>query len=57
MKRCSHRHLVVRTERDRCSWVECTACLKRGPHKHSYALALIAWALSLTNQHPRGHRG
>jgi hypothetical protein len=52
-KRCTHRQLVIRTERDRCSWVECALCKKRGPSKHSYLLALLAWALHLTNQHPR----
>lgn len=51
-KRCTHRHLTVRTEKDRCSWVECECGLK-GPNKHSYTLALLAWALKLTNQHPR----
>lgn len=53
VKRCNHRSIQVKTERDRCSWVQCTQCKKTGPAKHSYTLALIAWALHLTNQHPR----
>lgn len=54
-KRCPtrHRHILVKTEKDRCSWVQCVSCGKRGPHKHSITLALIAWALKLTDQHPR----
>lgn len=54
-KRCptNHRHILVKTEKDRCSWVQCVSCKKRGPHKHSMTLALIAWALKLTDQHPR----
>jgi hypothetical protein len=51
--RCTHRYLRVRTEKDRCSWVECQHCGKTGPSKHSYTLAILAWALALTNQHPR----
>ena len=55
MKRakCAHRLIRVRTERDRCSWVVCEVCGKGGPAKHSYTLALLAWALHLVNQHPR----
>ena len=53
MKRCLHRALRVRTERDRCSWVECTVCKKQGPKKHSYVLAVLAWAFHVLNQHPR----
>jgi hypothetical protein len=53
MKRCHHRTLIVRTEEDRCSWVECAQCKKTGPSKHSYTLALIAWTLHAVNQHPR----
>ena len=52
-KRCTHRELVVRTERDRCSWVACRKCGKKGPKKHSYMLALICFATSTVNQHPR----
>lgn len=55
-KRCLHRSLEIRTEKDRCSWVSCRGCRKTGPRKHSYTLALIAWALKLTNQHPRAAR-
>lgn len=51
---CTHRKLEVRTEKDRCSWIECSLCGKKGPNKHSYTLAILAWALHLTNQHPRG---
>lgn len=51
--RCAHRQLQVLTEKDRCSWVRCAKCGKTGPSKHSYTLALLAWALHLTNQHPR----
>lgn len=51
--RCLHRTITVRTERDRCSWVECCGCRKTGPRKHSYMLALICWATHLVNQHPR----
>lgn len=55
-KVCSHRNLVVRTERDRCSWVECLNCPKVGPRKHSYMLALICFATATVNQHPRRRR-
>lgn len=50
---CSHRFLQVKTESDRCSWVQCEVCKKQGPKKHSYLLAILAWGLHLTNQHPR----
>lgn len=52
-KRCSHRFLTVLTEKDRCSWVVCNGCDKRGPRKHSYMLALICFATSTVDQHPR----
>lgn len=52
--RCKHRVIYVETEDDRCSWVVCSFCGKKGPRKHSYTLALIAWALHVCNQHPRG---
>lgn len=52
-KRCSHRLLRIDTEHDRCYWVQCEECLKLGPKKHSYLLAVLAWGLHLTNQHPR----
>lgn len=55
-RRCTHRSITVRTERDRCSWVHCDQCDKEGPRKHSYTLALIAWALKVVNQHPRRTR-
>lgn len=54
--RCVHRNLIIRTEADRCSWVECSNCPKKGPKKHSYMLALICFATSTVNQHPRGNR-
>lgn len=52
-RRCSHRALRVHTESDRCSWVECILCKKEGPKKHSYILALIAFAMKTADQHPR----
>ncbi|HEX5461850.1 MAG TPA: hypothetical protein VFX20_17940 [Steroidobacteraceae bacterium] len=55
-RRCSHRNLVVRTEGDRCSWVQCADCRKVGPAKHSYMLALICFATATVNQHPRRKR-
>jgi hypothetical protein len=54
--RCLHRQLIVRTEKDRCSWVECAKCKKAGPSKHSYFAAVIAWGLHTLNQHPRKKR-
>jgi hypothetical protein len=51
--RCSHRHLTIKSEGDRCSWVQCNDCKEAGPRKHSYLLAILAWGLRLTNQHPR----
>jgi hypothetical protein len=53
---CTHRHLVVKTEADGCSWVQCTDCRKRGPCKHSYMLAVICFATATVNQHPREKR-
>lgn len=53
---CTHRNIEVKTERDRCSWVVCKGCRKRGPKKHSYMLALICFATSTVNQHPRKPR-
>jgi len=53
---CSHRILRVRTEADRCSWVECMGCGKTGPKKHSYLLGVVAWLATLGNQHPRQPR-
>lgn len=55
-RRCSHRSLVIRTEGDRCSWVQCLDCPKHGPRKHSYMLALICFATATVNQHPRRKR-
>jgi hypothetical protein len=55
-KRCSHRLIQVYTEKDRCSWVHCVQCDKEGPKKHSYTLALLAWALHVCNQHPRAKK-
>ena len=51
--RCLHRPLFVRRDPDGCSFVRCKACGKRGPRKHSYILALVAWALATGDQHPR----
>jgi hypothetical protein len=51
-KRCAHRKLEVKTEKDRCSWVQCK-CGKRGPKKHSVVLALVAFAVAVGDQHPR----
>ena len=48
-KRCPHRNLEVKTEKDRCSWVKCKDCKKRGPKKHSVTLAIIAFGLSITS--------
>lgn len=54
--RCKHDLLEVRTERDRCYWVECRRCNRhKGPKKHSRAIALVAYAVKLVDQHPR-HR-
>lgn len=55
-RRCKHRTLQIKTERDQCSWVQCCICEKRGPKKHTYWLALIAWIMALGNQHPRPKR-
>jgi hypothetical protein len=52
-KRCSHRSLIIHTEKDRCSWVECTKCKAAGPAKHSITLALLAWIIKAADQ-PRG---
>ncbi len=51
--RCTHRTLLLQTEKDRCTWVECGSCGKCGPKKHSQTLALLAWIVHLGNQHPR----
>jgi hypothetical protein len=54
MKKCHHKILLIRTERDRCSWVECVdQCGVSGPKKHSVTLALCAWILFLANDHPK----
>lgn len=53
---CAHRKLEVKTEKDRCSWVVCLSCRKRGPKKHSVIMALVAFAVSLGDQHPRRKR-
>lgn len=54
---CSHRNIEVKAERDRCSWAVCRECGKTGPKKHSYMLALICFATSTVNQHPRKRKG
>jgi hypothetical protein len=53
---CSHRQLEIKTEKDRCSWVKCKGCRKRGPKKHSVVMALMAFAVSLGDRHPRARR-
>jgi hypothetical protein len=50
---CAHTRLEVRTESDRCKWVKCQDCKKRGPKKHSATLALIAFALAATSWNSR----
>lgn len=52
---CKHTVLVVKTERDGCFWVKCGMknCRVRGPKKHSKQLAIIAFGVSLSDQHPR----
>lgn len=53
-RKCSHSALLhIRTEPDGCYWIECGACEKTGPAKHSVTLALLAWIVSLANKHPR----
>lgn len=52
-KVCRHRVLHVMTERDRCTWVECLKCGEVGPKKHSVTLALLAWILFLSSDHPK----
>lgn len=52
-KRCQHRDLEVKTEKDRCSWVKCRVCKKRGPKKHSVSLAIIAFGLAITSWNAR----
>ena len=49
MRRCTHRTLIIRTERDRCSWVQCSRCKIRGPHKHSVVLAMLAWLVKIAD--------
>lgn len=56
MKKCTHRSIEVKTESDRCNWVQCKSCRKRGPKKHSYMLALVAFAVATVDQHPRTRR-
>ncbi len=48
-KRCAHRELVVKTEKDRCNWVLCKGCKKRGPKKHSVMLAIMAFGMAITS--------
>lgn len=50
---CQHKLLQVRTESDRCSWIQCDTCKVKGPKKHSVTLALLAWVLYLANDHPK----
>lgn len=53
MKRCAHRYIEIKTEKDRCSWGVCCRCKLKGPKKHSVTLALIAFALAMTDMNPR----
>lgn len=55
-KRRSHRELRVLTERDRCSRVVCQGRRKRGPKKYSALPAIVAFAVSLGDRHPRVRR-
>lgn len=50
---CMHRNWTICDEDDGCYWVECSWCGKRGPHKHSLAIAVMAWIVRLADQHPR----
>lgn len=52
---CRHQILVLSTERDGCWWVKCgmRGCRTRGPKKHSKQMAVIAFGVSLSDQHPR----
>lgn len=52
-KLCKHKLLSVNTERDRCTWIRCKTCGVSGPKKHSVALALCAWIVYLSNDHPK----
>lgn len=54
--RCTHRQIRIRTERDRCSWVECMRCSVVGPKKHTYTHAVLAFLVATINQHPRKKR-
>ena len=38
--RCRHPRVVRRTEKDECSWLECTRCGKRGRKCHSVSMAM-----------------
>lgn len=51
--RCTHRHLSLETEKDRCTWVRCISCNLAGPAKHSQTLALLAWIVFIANDHPK----
>ncbi len=53
MKYCAHKLLEICTEKDRCSWVRCQTCNAKGPKKHSVVLALCAWIIYISNDHPR----
>jgi hypothetical protein len=53
---CLHRNITVKTERDGCSWVQCQDCPKKGPCKHGYFAALVAYAVASLNRHPRPKR-
>jgi hypothetical protein len=50
---CKHKILDIRTEKDRCSWVQCQTCGAKAPKKHSVTLALCAWIIYASNDHPK----
>lgn len=54
---CKHKVLLIRTEKDRCSWVECGDCKVESPKKHSVTLALCAWIVFASNDHPKRRAG
>lgn len=56
MTRHRHHLLSLETERDGCFWVRCMLCTASGPKKHTQFAALVAFALTALNQHPRRPR-
>jgi hypothetical protein len=51
--KCAHKTLDIHTEKDRCSWVQCAYCGAKAPKKHSVTLALCAWIIYASNDHPK----